>query len=277
MDIKHICTVYFSPTGNVKRIAEVLASRIIEKTGTGPAAVYDFTLPAGRKEDLIFGEGDLVIFGTPVYAGRVPNVLLPFLNEHIKGSGAIAIPFVSFGGRSYDNALTELFHLLAEHGFTVAGSCAVSSEHAFPDTIGAGHPDEADISRLCSFADGVLAAVTEAAAFSEIKAAEPEGIYPPPGYYRPLKADGTPAVFLKATSKADMSLCTRCMKCAAVCPMGSIDASEPDVMHGICIKCQACIHVCPAGARYFDNPDFLSHQEMLRQNYSSTAPSAYFI
>lgn len=39
----------------------------------------DFTLPAAREEAYQFQEDDLVVLGTPVYAGRVPNVLLPFL------------------------------------------------------------------------------------------------------------------------------------------------------------------------------------------------------
>jgi multimeric flavodoxin WrbA len=40
----------------------------------------DFTLPDKRKLKYTFTESDIVIVGTPVYAGRVPNLLLKFLN-----------------------------------------------------------------------------------------------------------------------------------------------------------------------------------------------------
>lgn len=41
----------------------------------------DFTPPQARQETLHFAPEELVIFGVPTYAGRVPNVLLPFLKE----------------------------------------------------------------------------------------------------------------------------------------------------------------------------------------------------
>ena len=31
-----------------------------------------------------------MIFGTPVYAGRVPNLLLPYIRDKVKGNGALA-------------------------------------------------------------------------------------------------------------------------------------------------------------------------------------------
>lgn len=55
--------------------------------------VVDFTLPGVREYVQTFNKGDLVIFGTPVYAGRVPNVLLKYIHT-IRGGGALAVPVV---------------------------------------------------------------------------------------------------------------------------------------------------------------------------------------
>lgn len=76
----------------MKTTAQVVAEKL-----NLPLEIYDFTLPQGREKDAVFGEGDLVVCGTPVIAGRVPNVLLPYLTEKVKGNGAYAVPVVSFG------------------------------------------------------------------------------------------------------------------------------------------------------------------------------------
>ena len=57
---------------------------------------YDFTLPGMRENGFAAGKDDLVIFGTPVYAGRVPNVLLKYLAS-IQGNGGLAVAGVGFG------------------------------------------------------------------------------------------------------------------------------------------------------------------------------------
>ena len=76
MQPQKVWAVYFSGTGTtektVRRIASSLAAAF-----SAPLEAVDFTAPAVRKEALTFGPDDLVVLGTPTYAGRVPNVLLP--------------------------------------------------------------------------------------------------------------------------------------------------------------------------------------------------------
>jgi ferredoxin len=111
-------------------------------------------------------------------------------------------------------------------------------------------------------------------AYREIKV---PGNTPPGPYYTPRKVDGEPAVFLKAKPRTDSVKCDMCGKCAEKCPMGSIAAEDPAVVYGICIKCQACVKICPQNAKYFDDPDFLSHKEMLAQNYERRAESVFVL
>jgi len=61
---------------------------------------------------------DAVVFGVPVYAGRVPNVLLKYLDK-VQGNGALAVPIVLFGNRNYDDALIELRNILEKNGFAI--------------------------------------------------------------------------------------------------------------------------------------------------------------
>ena len=73
----------------------------------------DFTSPKVRENVHTFKEGDLVVFGTPVYAGRVPNLMLNFIRT-VQGCGAMAIPIVLFGNRLefFQNILGVVFSYL---------------------------------------------------------------------------------------------------------------------------------------------------------------------
>ena len=115
MELKKVWAMYFSPTGGTEKAVKTTAQAVAEKLNL-PLEIYDFTLPQGREKDAVFGEGDLVVCGTPVIAGRVPNVLLPYLTEKVKGNGAYAVPVVSFGNRNYDDALIELRNILEKDG-----------------------------------------------------------------------------------------------------------------------------------------------------------------
>ncbi len=72
--------MYFSGTDTTKKvvcgIGKTLSEnfQIKEKINN-----VDFTLPKVRGKVVSFSEEDIVIVGVPVYAGRVPNVLLKYL------------------------------------------------------------------------------------------------------------------------------------------------------------------------------------------------------
>ena len=59
--------------------------------------------------------------------------------------------------------------------------------------------------------------------------------------------------------------------------MGSINLEDPTQIDGICIKCQACVKKCPKQAKYFDDPAFLSHVEMLKRNYQRAVKNEIFV
>ena len=91
-----VWAVYFSGTGTTERTVTHIAGELARLLAA-PCRSLDFTRPQVRQQELDFSQSDLVVLGTPVYAGRVPNVLLPFLREKIRGGGALAVPVVLFG------------------------------------------------------------------------------------------------------------------------------------------------------------------------------------
>ena len=214
MQPQKVWAVYFSGTGTtektVRRIASSLAAAF-----SAPLEAVDFTAPAVRKEALTFGPDDLVVLGTPTYAGRVPNVLLPYLTEQIRGAATPAVPVVLFGNRDFDDSLMELRNIMTANGFVPVAAAAFVGEHSFSRTLGAGRPNAADLA---------------------VAVAGQEPIRP---YYTPRDRHGAPINILKVKPKTDMALCGGCGLCAARCPMGGIDPADVSQVKGICIKCCA--------------------------------------
>ncbi len=271
MSVRRISAIYFSPTGGTRNAVRTLA-KMLGAALAIPCQEVDFTLPAARQEEYRFDKHDLVILGSPVYAGRLPNKIMPDWKRCVLGEGAIAVPVVVYGNRSYGGALMEFRKILEENGFRVAGAAAVVSRHAFTDALAAGRPDEADRAEIQAFADGLAEKLRDPANFSPMTL-PPDAEIPP--YYTPLKEDGTPAKFLKAVPETDPNQCDLCGTCREVCPMGSIDGNAQTT--GTCIKCQACVRRCPNGAKTFTDADFRSHVAMLEKNYTKRAANAFFL
>ena len=107
MTTKTVWAASFSATNTTKKVVTQIARRLSQQTAC-PMEIYDFTHPQARKTPKAFAPGDLVVFGTPVYAGRVPNLLIRFVAA-VQGNGALAVPVVCYGNRNYDDALMELY------------------------------------------------------------------------------------------------------------------------------------------------------------------------
>ena len=104
--IKTVTALFFSPTYTTKKCVVAIAKGV----AAGLAAEYsecNITTPLMRRLTPEYGPGDLVVFGVPVYIGRVPNLFRDYFAS-IKGDGAVGVPVVVYGNRAYDDALIEL-------------------------------------------------------------------------------------------------------------------------------------------------------------------------
>ena len=276
MKIRRIVAAYFSPTGNTETIAKAMAKAASKETNL-PVEYIDFTPPQAREKTYEFEKDDLLIIGLPVYAGRLPNKILPFVQENLRGHDTVSVAFVCYGNRSFDDGLSELIYEQERAGFRPAGAAAFATQHAFATSLAHGRPDEADLAEAKQFAMELLELIRNVEDPAELAPLQVDGNTPPGPYYRPKRMDGEPAVFLKAKPVTDPEKCIACGTCARVCSMGSIDPADVTQTPGICIKCQACVTHCQAGAKYFDHPDFLSHKEMLETNFREEKKNRFWI
>ena len=275
MERKKVWAVYFSATDTTKKTVLTIADEAARLLGA-EREDYDFTLPGMRENGFAAGKDDLVIFGTPVYAGRVPNVLLKYLAT-IQGNGALAVPVVLFGNRNFDDGLIELRDILENTGFHTVAAAAFVGEHTFSKTLAAGRPDADDMKEALAFA-GKIAEKVKGLPEGEAPApVEVEGVpHPYRGYYQPRDRKGV-SIDIRKVKSLVSDACDDCKICADVCPMGSISHENVREYTGICIKCGACIKKCPKQARYYEDEGYLYHQHELEEGYTRRAAISLFL
>lgn len=266
MKLSKVWAVWFSATGTTEKVVTTIAEDIAAKLQL-PWESISFNTPAQRKNELHFGAEDLVVIGVPVYAGRVPNLILPYVRDCIHADGALAVPVVLYGNRNFDDGLMELRNVTRDNGFHPIAAGAFVGEHSFSTILGAGRPDADDMALAHELAQK---AAEKAQTLTEVptQAVDVEGCDPIRPYYTPRDRHGEPiTTFLKAKPVTDMDKCGKCGLCAQLCPMGSIDPNDVSVVAGKCIKCCACVKKCPTGAKYFTDEGYLYHQHELEDVY----------
>ena len=222
MDIKKVTGVYFSPAGSTKTVVETTVDELA-RLFKAACRYISLNTPSDRAQEYQFAPDELVVFGCPVYAGRLPNKISPDFARCLHGEGTPAVALVTYGGRAYDNALAEMCELLTKNNFKPAAGGAFLCRHVFSDKLAADRPDAADLGELRMLAQD---AALKLRSGGEIKPPKVPGDAQA-AYYTPLKTDKTPAKFLKAKPTTAMVLCEHCGLCAKICPMGAIDPNDP--------------------------------------------------
>ena len=235
--------VYFSPTGSTRQIMRRIAEGA---TAAAPGLVieeHDCTLPTERNKERRFTEADWVIFGMPVYYGRIPAPFHapqggPERFPKWQGKNTSAAHVVVYGDRAYDDALLELKSMGEGCGFVSMGSAAFVAQHSLNPQLGACRPHAEDMKAQLEFGKQLAHKM-----FTLQGQRVPP--YTVPGN-SPHKAYGS-SPFIPET---DTTLCMSCGICAACCPTQCIDQDNfATVRPQDCLCCRACIKYCPADSR----------------------------
>lgn len=222
---------YFSPTGGTKKAGEIFCEGISANVKAVDLGIRDEAAQAP--------ECGLAVIAAPVFGGRIPAVVAEKL-KGLDGSGKKAVTLAVYGNRAYEDALLELNNIVEERGFQVAASAALVAQHSMVPEVGKGRPDSKDREEILGFAGKVLEKMQ--------KGAESEIVVP--GNYPYKDGMSVPATPMSLPS------CSRCGKCASVCPTGAIRLEDGKVETSAekCILCMACCAACPEHARILPPP-----------------------
>lgn len=241
--MKKVTAVYFSPTKGTKKYTEAVARAL----DSGFTAI-DLTNPKAREKEYHFGADDLVIFGAPVYAGRLP--LYPEkLYGNITGENTPAIFAVTYGNREFDDALLETKDICESNGFIGIAAAAWLSEHTYSDKLAGGRPTEEDLAEAEAFGGKIAAKLAAEEEFAPLEV---------PGN-RPYREGKQMPMKTAVTER-----CSECGLCTRICPTEAIDGGagmEPD--QSKCIGCLACVKRCMRSARIVDDPALAAVRQKL--------------
>ena len=254
MNIESTGLIFFSPTNTTKKIVEGIAQGL---QGTSKQ-YFDLTPPGASVQTNQEFTQDLAIIGAPVYAGRLPTVMLSRFN-HLKGNGRPAVLVVVYGNRAYEDALIELRNVAIDAGFKPIAAGAFIGEHSYSTEdkpIAIDRPDDGDMAKAHAFGRAI---------FKKIQTAQtmPDGPLQVPGNF-PYKEVQMRASIVPSVNE---SLCSRCGECVPVCPTGAIDREDPlSTSKELCIRCCACVKACPNNAKAFDDAGITQFTEWLYTN-----------
>lgn len=255
--------IYFSPTGTTKKILENI--NLGEDTKHTDLTVSNFS--GKDRED---GTNDLVYIGGPVYAGRLPRLMVSRLKE-IKGDGSSAVLVVMYGNRDYDDALLELRDIAVEIGFKPVAAAAFIGEHSFSTEelpIAHKRPDSHDMMKAEEFKKMLNEKLEADGNKNEEKILSVSGNFP----YKSIKSGGG------VSPEIDETKCTKCGKCVSVCPTGAINLkNKPETDSNLCIKCNACIKICPTGAIDWNSEAINNLKIKLNENCKERREPEFFI
>lgn len=150
--IRKVVGLHFSPRGGtakiteqiVKEVANRLNQEMVEEVKGSCFDMLNYGLVPPK-----FDEETIAIIGMPVNVGKIPLPAIKMLNS-IEGSGAMTIVMVSYGGRTYGNALYELYNCVEKQNFVIVGAGAFIARHGRKEGA-LPRPDVQDLAAIREF------------------------------------------------------------------------------------------------------------------------------
>ena len=252
-DSMSIVEIYFSPSGNSQKVADLIAKNFGQDPENCNLLIFN-----DEKE---LESDDVAVVVMPVFAGRIPKTARERLSK-IKGNNTPAIAVVNYGNAHVTDSLLELVDLLKENKFNVIAAASTVSHHSIFDGVAVGRPDDSDIAKIDEFSQKCI----EKLESGESLSSEIPGNRPYTEYKQ-----------LPFVVGCDESVCAFCYDCVSICPEKAIPEDDPiETDLDLCSRCTACISICPEDARKFTGDAFEAKKPVFEEaNAERKEPEFY--
>ncbi len=231
-----IALIYFSGTGITEGYAKTIADELKQKGEL--VSLYNISSIIARKSGVNFELYDAVIFGFPIYNGRLPTVAEDWLDT--LQVEKLCSMYFTYGGRDLEWAYQTGYYLLSKANFTVILAAEFVGQHSFNVAQGwdlaSDRPNSHDNSIAIEFALESLKRFQSNSVKWDYRLNDFD--YQP----RIMKEYHGPfAIFFPFKTKD----CRMCYRCEIECPTGAFDLTSGMGKNGVCIQCMHCVTICP--------------------------------
>jgi ferredoxin len=231
-------TIFFSPTNSTLKITTTITDALnFEKLQD-----LNLTFPSKRKIENIGAEADILIFGAPVYVGKIPSMIIPTIKNMI-GKNRWIIPIAVYGNARKGNTLSEMIYFFRKQGFKILAAASFIGEHSFTSDdfkLAENRPDYNDLRLARNFGQEIRKKL-------ESSPNEIEKVGQKPDISQLNSEYG--ARKLIDIIRAHDENCNRCMGCWSICPTEAIDMITLEINEDECIRCCACVKCCKFDVR----------------------------
>lgn len=253
LNFEKLSKVYFSPSGTTEKIVNEVAKNFNMNREN-----YDLLSFDSEKNF----NNELVIFGIPVFDGRIPKLACERLSK-MKGNNTKAIVILNYGNMDYGDALLELTELLKENNFQIVGVATTVSQNSLFNQIGHNRPDERDLEKINEFSQKIV---------EKLKNNKENEIFV--SGYKPYSSYKTP----KFSVSCDKNFCVECLDCVYTCPEEAIMENTPTMTNlDDCTRCSTCINVCSEGARSFTGDAYTHEMENAVENFLERKEAEFYL
>jgi flavodoxin/ferredoxin len=242
----NVVLIYFSQTGNTRRVAEKMAEAFRE----AGHVTRTISLKKASLQDVV--RGDLLGIGTPCFSSQAPTPIKIFLQNLPTLEKKRAFVFATSGGAP-GRVLYDLTCLLQSKGADVIGGFLARGELHHPSPCLHGRmpnrPNAEDLAQAQRFASAIIEHIS-ADRSGHVAESRPDAFKPRGGFYD-LVARISTDNFLRLMlpqPKPDPTRCNQCQWCVYECPMHNIILNPYPVLGSQCIRCYRCLTGCPQQA-----------------------------
>lgn len=235
-------SIYFSPTGGTKKVANLIATKL-------DVNMKEVDLSKREVDNIDFLSDDVCVIAMPSFGGRAPQIAMERLAK-LKGNKSRTILVATYGNREFEDTLVEMYDGAVEAGFCSIGAISSICQHSIAPKVAQNRPDEQDIAQLGEFCDKLQNKIASGAMDTPDLTGD-----------RPYKIYGGIAMKPMASDK-----CVKCGLCAKNCPVGAIPMDTPNQTNNdICITCMRCVVNCPVKARSIGENAVMAVTEKLQK------------
>lgn len=232
--------VFFSGTGNTKFVAKQFKKNL-EQQGH-KATLIDIS------ENKVFkDEYEAYIFGGPLHAGVIPDVLENFIMSNIKDGKRRKTMVFSTQSSSKDKGTDYLAYFLEKMNFDVIREEIITMPNNYY-VVMFKKAKKADVEKLKKDCMKNTKTVIKLFLKNEEKRNEASDSKVAFRMWVYNKFKNFSKKWARKKLSVDMNKCIKCKKCETGCITQNIKVGNEVVFGDKCISCKKCLHLCPTNA-----------------------------